>query len=415
MKGVNHMKTVSERFLTYVKHHTTSDEDSLTFPSTKIQLDFAAFLAEECKAIGLQDISVDQYGYVTATLPGSVKDAPTIALIAHMDTSPDASGKNILPNIVENYTGETISLKGGNLSPAEFPFLKDYIGQTLITTNGTTLLGADDKAGIAEILTAMEYLITHPEIPHGNIRIAFTPDEEIGKGVDFFDVSSFGADFAYTLDGGRIGELEYENFNAARALIKIHGKNVHPGFAKNVMVNAALIGTEIAALLPSNEIPAKTEGYEGFFHLCSFEGTTTYAELDYIIRDFDKTSFENRKSLIQSIVDQKNAEHNNCIKLELTDQYYNMISQIEPHMEIIDLAKQAMLDCGITPIIQPIRGGTDGARLSFMGLPCPNLFAGGHNFHSNFEFVPVESMEKAVEMIVRIAELATSLDFQKTM
>lgn len=407
------MKSVSERFLTYVKHHTTSDEDSLTFPSTKNQLDFAAFLAEECKAIGLQNISVDQYGYVTATLPGSAKNTPTIAFIAHMDTSPDADGENIFPNIVENYTGETIPLKEGNLSPEEFPFLKDYIGQTLITTDGTTLLGADDKAGIAEILTAMEYLISHPEIPHGDIRIAFTPDEEIGKGVDFFNVNAFDADFAYTLDGSRIGELEYENFNAARALIKIHGMNVHPGFAKNVMVNAALIGTEIAALLPADEIPARTEGYEGFFHLCSFEGTTTYAELDYIIRDFDKTSFENRKKLIQSIVNQKNAEHNNCIELELTDQYYNMLSQIEPHMEIVDLAKQAMLDCGITPIIQPIRGGTDGARLSFMGLPCPNLFAGGHNFHSNLEFVPVESMEKAVEMIVRIAELATSLDFQK--
>ena len=409
------MKTVSDRFLTYVKHHTTSDEDSASFPSTKTQLDFAAFLAEECNAIGLKDVAVDQYGYVTATLPGSVKNIPTIAFIAHMDTSPDASGENINPNIVENYDGSIISLKEGVLSPAEFPFLKDYIGQTLITTDGTTLLGADDKAGIAEILTAIEYLIAHPEIPHGDIRIAFTPDEEIGKGVDFFDVKSFGADFAYTLDGGRIGELEYENFNAARALIKIHGMNVHPGFAKNVMVNAALIGTEIAAMLPADEIPGKTEGYEGFFHLCSFEGTTTYAELDYIIRDFDKTSFENRKKLIQSIVDQKNAEHNKCIELELTDQYYNMLSQIEPHMEIVDLAKQAMLDCGITPIIQPIRGGTDGARLSFMGLPCPNLFAGGHNFHSNLEFVPVESMEKAVEMIVRIAELATSLDFQKTM
>ena len=414
-KGAYTMKTVSERFLTYVKHHTTSDEDSATFPSTKNQLDFAAFLAEECKTIGLQDINVDPYGYVTATLPGSDKSAPTVAFIAHMDTSPDACGENILPNIVENYNGETIPLKQGTLSPDEFPFLKDYIGQTLITTDGTTLLGADDKAGIAEILTAMEYLIVHPEIPHGDIRIAFTPDEEIGKGVDFFNVESFGADFAYTLDGGRIGELEYENFNAARALIKIHGMNVHPGFAKNVMVNAALIGTEIASLLPADEIPAKTEGYEGFFHLCSFEGTTTYAELDYIIRDFDKTSFENRKTLIQSIVDQKNAEHNNCIELELTDQYYNMISQIEPHMEIVDLAKQAMLDCGITPIIQPIRGGTDGARLSFMGLPCPNLFAGGHNFHSTLEFVPVESMEKAVEMIIRIAELASSLDFQKTM
>ena len=409
------MKPVSERFLTYVAHHTTSDEDSLTFPSTKIQLDFAEFLAEECKSIGLQSVSVDQYGYVTATLPGTVKTAPVIGFIAHMDTSPDASGENINPNIVENYDGNIIPLKEGELSPAEFPFLKDYIGQTLITTDGTTLLGADDKAGIAEILTAMEYLIAHPEIPHGDIRIAFTPDEEVGKGVDFFNVASFGADFAYTLDGGRIGELEYENFNAARALIKIHGKNVHPGYAKNIMINAALIGTEIAALLPANEIPGKTEGYEGFFHLCAFEGTTTYAELDYIIRDFDRTSFESRKNLIQSIVDQKNKEHHHCIELELTDQYYNMISQVEPHMEIIDLAKQAMLDCGITPLIQPIRGGTDGARLSFMGLPCPNLFAGGHNFHSNLEFVPVESMEKAVEMIVRIAELVTSLDFQKSM
>jgi len=409
------MNPVSKRFLTYIQHHTTSDEDSSTFPSTKNQLDFAAFLAEECKAIDLQEVSVDTHGYVTAFLPGTTKNAPVIGFIAHMDTSPDASGENILPHIVENYDGNTIPLKEGCLSPEEFPFLKDYIGQTLITTDGTTLLGADDKAGIAEILTAMEYLMAHPEIPHGDIRIAFTPDEEIGKGVDFFNVEAFGADFAYTLDGGRIGELEYENFNAARALIKIHGKNVHPGTAKNVMVNAALIGTEIAALLPADEIPGKTEGYEGFFHLCSFEGTTTYAELDYIIRDFDKASFEKRKSLIQSIVDTKNAEHNNCIELELTDQYYNMISQIEPHMEIIDLAKQAMLDCGITPLIQPIRGGTDGARLSFMGLPCPNLFAGGHNFHSNLEFVPVESMEKAVEMIVRIAELASSLDFQKTM
>ena len=409
------MSSVSERFLTYIKHHTTSEDDALSFPSTKIQLDFAQFLAEECRSIGLQKISVDQYGYVTATLPGNKPSAPVIGFIAHMDTSPDASGENIQPNIVKNYNGNDIPLKEGVLSPAEFPFLKNYIGQTLITTDGTTLLGADDKAGIAEILTAMEYLIAHPEIPHGDIRIAFTPDEEVGRGVDFFDVASFNADFAYTLDGGRIGELEYENFNAARALVKIHGKNVHPGYAKNIMVNAALIGAEIAALLPTDEIPAKTEGYEGFFHLCSFEGTTTYAELDYIIRDFDKASFKNRKALLQSIVDKKNTEHHNCIELELTDQYYNMISQIEPHMEIVDLAKQAMLDCGITPLIRPIRGGTDGARLSFMGLPCPNLFAGGHNFHSNFEFVPVESMEKAVEMIIRIAELATSLDFQKSM
>lgn len=407
------MKTVTERFLAYVKHHTTSDEDSNSFPSTKNQLAFARFLAKECEAIGLQSVFVDEYGYVTATLPGTIQDAPTIGFIAHMDTSPDASGENILPNIVENYDGGNIPLNGTSLSPAEFPFLKDYIGQTLITSDGTTLLGADDKAGIAEILTAMEYLMTHPEIPHGDIRIAFTPDEEIGKGVDFFDVASFGANFAYTLDGGRIGELEYENFNAARAIIRIKGKNVHPGTAKNVMVNAALIGTEIASLLPEREIPAKTEGYEGFFHLCSFQGDVTSATLTYIIRDFDKDSFEHRKDLIRLIVERKNTQHQGAIELELRDEYYNMLSQVEPHMEIVDLAKQAMLDCGVTPIIQPIRGGTDGARLSFMGLPCPNLFAGGHNFHSNYEFVPVVSMEKAVQVMIRIAELGAALDFPK--
>jgi tripeptide aminopeptidase len=408
------MKTVTERFLTYVKHHTTSDETSDTFPSTKRQLAFAAFLAKECEAIGLQSISMDAYGYVTALLPGNTANAPTIGFISHMDTSPDASGENVLSNIVENYDGKAIPLNGTVLSPEEFPSLKEYIGQTLITSDGTTLLGADDKAGIAEILTAAEYLLAHPEIPHGAIRIAFTPDEEIGKGVDFFDVDKFHADFAYTLDGGRIGELEYENFNAARAIIRIKGKNVHPGSAKNVMKNAALIGTEIASLLPERETPAKTEGYEGFFHLCSFEGDVTSATLNYIIRDFNADSFAHRKELLRLIVERKNAQYNNCIELDLRDEYYNMLSQIEPHMEIVSLAKQAMLDCGITPIIQPIRGGTDGARLSFMGLPCPNLFAGGHNFHSNYEYVPVPSMEKAVSMIVRIAELAaTTLDFQK--
>lgn len=408
------MKTVTERFLTYVKHHTTSDEASDTFPSTKRQLAFAAFLAKECEAIGLQSISMDAYGYVTALLPGNTANAPTIGFISHMDTSPDASGENVLSNIVENYDGKAIPLNGTVLSPEEFPSLKEYIGQTLITSDGTTLLGADDKAGIAEILTAAEYLLAHPEIPHGAIRIAFTPDEEIGKGVDFFDVDKFHADFAYTLDGGRIGELEYENFNAARAIIRIKGKNVHPGSAKNVMKNAALIGTEIASLLPERETPAKTEGYEGFFHLCSFEGDVTSATLNYIIRDFNADSFAHRKELLRLIVERKNAQYNNCIELDLRDEYYNMLSQIEPHMEIVSLAKQAMLDCGITPIIQPIRGGTDGARLSFMGLPCPNLFAGGHNFHSNYEYVPVPSMEKAVSMIVRIAELAaTTLDFQK--
>lgn len=408
------MKTVTERFLTYVKHHTTSDESSDTFPSTKRQLAFAAFLAKECEAIGLQSVSMDAYGYVTALLPGNTANAPTIGFISHMDTSPDASGENVLSNIVENYDGKAIPLNGTVLSPEEFPSLKEYIGQTLITSDGTTLLGADDKAGIAEILTAAEYLLAHPEIPHGAIRIAFTPDEEIGKGVDFFDVDKFHADFAYTLDGGRIGELEYENFNAARAIIRIKGKNVHPGSAKNVMKNAALIGTEIASLLPERETPAKTEGYEGFFHLCSFEGDVTSATLNYIIRDFNADSFAHRKELLRLIVERKNAQYNNCIELDLRDEYYNMLSQIEPHMEIISLAKQAMLDCGITPIIQPIRGGTDGARLSFMGLPCPNLFAGGHNFHSNYEYIPVPSMEKAVSMIVRIAELAaTTLDFQK--
>lgn len=408
------MKTVTERFLTYVKHHTTSDETSDTFPSTKRQLAFAAFLAKECEAIGLQSVSIDAYGYVTALLPGNTANAPTIGFISHMDTSPDASGENVLSNIVENYDGKAIPLNGTVLSPEEFPSLKEYIGQTLITSDGTTLLGADDKAGIAEILTAAEYLLAHPEIPHGVIRIAFTPDEEIGKGVDFFDVDKFHADFAYTLDGGRIGELEYENFNAARAIIRIKGKNVHPGSAKNVMKNAALIGTEIASLLPERETPAKTEGYEGFFHLCSFEGDVTSATLNYIIRDFNADSFAHRKELLRLIVERKNAQYNNCIELDLHDEYYNMLSQIEPHMEIVSLAKQAMLDCGITPIIQPIRGGTDGARLSFMGLPCPNLFAGGHNFHSNYEYIPVPSMEKAVSMIVRIAELAaTTLDFQK--
>lgn len=408
------MKTVTERFLTYVKHHTTSDEASDTFPSTKRQLAFAAFLAKECEAIGLQSVSVDAYGYVTALLPGNTANAPTIGFISHIDTSPDASGENVLSNIVENYDGKAIPLNGTVLSPKEFPSLKEYIGQTLITSDGTTLLGADDKAGIAEILTAAEYLLAHPEIPHGAIRIAFTPDEEIGKGVDFFDVDKFHADFAYTLDGGRIGELEYENFNAARAIIRIKGKNVHPGSAKNVMKNAALIGTEIASLFPERETPAKTEGYEGFFHLCSFEGDVTSATLNYIIRDFNADSFAHRKELLRLIVERKNAQYNNCIELDLHDEYYNMLSQIEPHMEIVSLAKQAMLDCGITPIIQPIRGGTDGARLSFMGLPCPNLFAGGHNFHSNYEYVPVPSMEKAVSMIVRIAELAaTTLDFQK--
>lgn len=403
------MKTVTERFLTYVKHHTTSDEESSSYPSTKNQSLFADFLAKECKELGLRSVSVDQFGYVTAALPANVENAPVIGFIAHMDTSPDASGKDVMPNIVENYNGGNIPLNNIHLSPEEFPVLSEYIGETLITSDGTTLLGADDKAGIAEILTAMEYLSLHPEIPHGELKIAFTPDEEIGRGVDHFDVTAFGADFAYTMDGGKIGELEYENFNAARAVIHIKGKNVHPGTAKNVMVNASLIGTEIASLLPEREIPAKTSGYEGFFHLCSFSGTVSTATLTYIIRDFDRETFENRKNLLRLLIDRKKVQYPNTITLELKDEYYNMASQLANHMEIVTLAKQAMQDCGITPIIQPIRGGTDGARLSFMGLPCPNLFAGGHNFHSPYEFIPVSSMEKAVRVIVRIAELGAAL------
>lgn len=409
------MKTVQERFLTYISHPTTSSESSDTFPSTRTQLDFAAFLAQECREIGLSDVNVDANGYVTATLPATVSGAPTIGFLAHMDTSPDASGENIRPQIVPQYDGGDIPLRQGCLSPAEFPILKEYIGQTLITTDGTTLLGADDKAGVAEILTAADYLLRHPELPHGKIRIGFTPDEEIGRGVDFFDVPAFGADFAYTLDGGRIGELEYENFNAARAVFRIQGKNVHPGSAKGVMVNAALIAAELAAALPAAETPAHTEGYEGFFHLCSLQATVSEATLTYIIRDFDAASFARRKERLAALAAEKNAVYGDCITLDVRDEYYNMRAQIEPHPEIVALAKQAMLDCGITPLIQPIRGGTDGARLSFMGLPCPNLFAGGHNFHSNFEFVPVPSMEKAVEMILRIAERAATLDFPKNL
>lgn len=407
------MKTVTDRFLTYIKQPTTSDESSSHSPSTKGQLQFALSLAEECRQIGLTEVEVDRHGYLYATLPATWEKAPVIGWIAHMDTSPDASGHGVMPHIVQTYDGGTIPLNGITLSPEVFPSLNDYIGETLITTDGTTLLGADDKAGIAEIMTAAEYLIAHPEILHGKIRIAFTPDEEIGRGADHFDVKKFGADFAYTMDGGKLGELEYENFNAARAVIHIQGKSVHPGTAKNLMANAALIGTEIASLLPEKEIPAKTEGYEGFFHLCSFEGTVAEATLTYIIRDFNSDTFAHRKNLLELIVERKNIQYPNAITLEMRDEYYNMSSQIQEHMEIIELAKKAMELCGITPIVQPIRGGTDGARLSFMGLPCPNLFAGGLNFHGPYEYIPVSSMEKAVEMLIKIAELGTSLDFKK--
>ena len=406
------MRSVSERFLTYVKYHTTSDPHATSFPSTKEQLSFAAFLAKECEDIGLTDVFVDKNGYVTATLRGTVK-APVIGFIAHMDTSPDANGRQVQPNIVEHYDGGAIPLNGVTLTPEEFPSLLAYKGETLITSDGTTLLGADDKAGIAEILSAMEYLLAHPEIPHGDIRIAFTPDEEIGHGVDFFDVPAFAADFAYTIDGGRLGELQFENFNAAAADIVIEGKSVHPGSAKNTMINAISVGLEIASLLPEKEIPEKTEGYEGFFHLHDFQGSVSHATMSYIIRDFNAQTFENRKNLLRMIIDRKNIQYKNAISLNLYDQYYNMASQLNNYPEIIDLAKRAMAQCGVAPVIEPIRGGTDGARLSFLGLPCPNLFTGGHNFHGPYEYIPISSMEKAVQVIVNIATLAVGLDFPK--
>nr|WP_317855664.1 peptidase T [Chakrabartyella piscis] len=399
------MKQVTERFLTYVKHHTTSDDTASTFPSTNRQLQFADFLAKECREIGLQDIAVDRYGYVMATLAATVEGAPTIGFISHMDTSPDAEGAGVMPHIVEHYDGGSIPLSHISITPEEFPVLQNYIGDTIITADGSTLLGADDKAGIAEILTAVAYLKAHPEIPHGKIRIGFTPDEEIGRGVDFFDVEAFGADFAYTIDGGEIGELQYENFNAAHATITIKGKNVHPGSAKNVMVNAALLGAEIVAMLPEREIPAKTEGVEGFFHLVSFQGTVSSATLQYIIRDFDETTFGHRKNMMTMLVDRKKEQYPNAITLEIRDEYANMASCFKDCMYIVDLAEEAMEAVGVTPVIRPIRGGTDGARLSYMNLPCPNIFTGGHNFHGPYEFIPVKSMEKAVETIVKIAEL----------
>ncbi len=399
------MKSVMERFLTYVKHHTTSDDESNTFPSTNRQLQFADFLAKECREIGLEDIVVDRNGYVMATLPATAENAPTIGFISHMDTSPDADGFDVKPHIVESYDGGAIPLNHIKISPEEFPALSNYVGDTIITSDGSTLLGADDKAGIAEILTAVEYLKEHPEILHGKIRIGFTPDEEIGKGVDFFDVKAFGADFAYTVDGGEIGELQYENFNAARAIIQIQGKNVHPGSAKNIMVNAALVGAEIAALLPEREIPAKTEGREGFFHLVSFQGNVSSATLNYIIRDFDEATFASRKNMLSILVERKNEQYPDAITLDIRDEYANMESCFKDCMHIVDLAKEAMEAVDVVPQILPIRGGTDGARLSYMNLPCPNIFTGGHNFHGPYEFIPLGSMEKAVEVIVKIAEL----------
>ncbi len=406
------MSKVVERFLRYVKYDTQSNEESGTTPSTEGQLVFARALKEELEGIGLKEVSLDEKGYLMATLEsnlGEDKEVPTIGFIAHMDTSPDMSGENVKTQLIKNYDGGDIVLneeEGIILSPLDFPELKDYVGRDIITTDGTTLLGADDKAGIAEIITAMEYLLENPEIKHGRIRIGFTPDEEIGRGADFFDVKKFAADLAYTVDGGPLGELEYENFNAAAARISIKGTSVHPGTAKGKMVNSLLIASELINKLPAEETPAETEGYEGFYHLVSVKGNVEETKLYYIIRDFDKINFIKRKTNLEEIVQDLNKKYDRArIQLKITDQYYNMKEIIENNKEIIDTAYQAMEEIGIRPLITPIRGGTDGARLSYMGLPTPNIFTGGHNFHGKYEFIPVFAMEKAVELIVKIAEL----------
>jgi len=412
------MNNLISRFMAYARMHTTSNPESSTVPSTQLQIAFAKILADELRVIGMSEVETDINGYVTATLPANTDDdVPVIGFIAHMDTSPDYNGENVKPNLVRNYDGKPILLnheKGIILDPAEFPELGNCIGLDLITTDGTTLLGADDKAGIAEIITAMEILIREPSIKHGRIRICFTPDEEIGRGADYFDAGKFGADFAYTLDGSEIGELEYENFNAARAVIKIQGKSVHPGMAKNKMINSMVVANRIVSMLPPDQRPEHTEGYEGFFHLTSCRGTVDYTELEYIIRDHDFLKFQHKKEFLADIVKMFNKEYGtSLIKLEMTDQYYNMRQKIEPVMYVVDLARQAMLAAGIEPKVKAIRGGTDGARLSYMGLPCPNIFAGGMYFHGPYEFVPVQYMEKAVEVILNICKLAVTLKLDK--
>jgi tripeptide aminopeptidase len=401
---------VLEKFLKYISIDTQSDDSSETCPSTKKQLDLANLLFDELNKLGLKDVSIDKNGYVMAMLPSNLKKkVPVIGFIAHMDTSPDVSGANIKPKQIESYDGNAIVLNAENnvvLSPEEFPELKSYVGQTLITTDGSTLLGADDKAGIAEIMTAVEYLMKNPNIEHGEIKIGFTPDEEIGRGVDFFDVKKFGAEYAYTMDGGGIGELEYENFNAASAKIKINGRNIHPGYAKNKMYNAILIAMELNSLLPVNERPEYTQDYEGFMHLIKINGTVESASIEYIIRDHDKKKFEHKKEFISKVCSFINSKYpEGTAVLELKDQYYNMREKVEPVIHIVNIAKQAMEEVGVKPVIVPIRGGTDGSRLSYMGLPCPNIFAGGHNFHGRLEYIPVESMEKAVKVILKIIEL----------
>lgn len=402
--------TVIERFLKYVSFDTQSDESTEVTPSTPKQMVFAQYLKTELEALGLEEITLDEHGYLFATLPSNVEwEVPTIGFIAHMDTSPDMSGENVKPRIVEKYDGKDIPLcaeEGIVLSPKQFPELLDHVGEDLIVTDGHTLLGADDKAGIAEIIGAVAYLKAHPEIPHGRIRIGFNPDEEIGLGAHKFNVEQFGAKWAYTMDGGEVGELEFENFNAASAKVHVKGRNVHPGYAKNKMINSLLVANEYARLLPPDETPATTEGYEGFFHLIGMEGEVEQTQLSYIIRDHDRQKFEERKQLMLSCAEQMNEKYGEAIvTVELKDQYYNMRQQVEPLMHIIDIAFAAMQEAGVEPKVKAIRGGTDGAQLSFKGLPCPNIFAGGLNFHGRYEFVPIPSIEKAMMVVVKIAQL----------
>ena len=406
------MQHIIDRFLSYVTIDTQSDPTSNTTPSTLKQWNLANKLVDELKQIGMKEVSIDENAYIMATLPSNVAHAvPTIGFISHFDTTPDFSGTNVNPQIIANYDGNDIILNAKEnivLSPDYFEDLLQYKGQTIITTDGTTLLGADDKAGITEIITAMEYLIQHPEIKHGKIRVGFTPDEEIGRGAHKFDVTSFGAEWAYTMDGSQIGELEYENFNAAGAKITILGKSVHPGYAKGKLVNSIGIANEFMSMLPTNETPETTSDREGFYHVHHVDGGIEKTELELIVRDHDTQKFEQRKALLTEITDTLKAKHGDCIQLVINDQYYNMKEKITPVMHIVEIAKEAMEQLGIVPNIKPIRGGTDGSQLSFMGLPCPNIFAGGHNFHGKYEYVPVESMQKATEVIVKICELTAT-------
>ena len=410
MRKDSKMKNITDRFLKYVSFDTQSDPSSDTTPSTKKQWDIANHLVKELQAIGLTDVSIDNHAYIMATLPSNVEHkVPVIGFISHFDTSPDYTATNVKPQIHKNYDGGDIVLNKEQdivLSPSYFDDLLLYVGQTLITTDGTTLLGADDKAGITEIVTAMEYLIQHPEIKHGEIRIGFTPDEEIGLGAHKFDVDKFNAEWAYTMDGSQVGELEYENFNAAGAVVTVHGKIVHPGYAKGKMVNSMLIANKFISALPQHEIPQETEGYEGFFHLTDMEGSVEKTTLEYIIRDHDLELYEQRKLQMLAVAKDINEKlGSEAIEITIKDQYFNMREKVEPVMHIVDVAEQAMKDLGIKPLIKAIRGGTDGSQLSYKGLPCPNIFAGGHNFHGRYEYVPVESMIKATEVIVKIAEL----------